>query len=173
MLSMPLSAGDLLLFSDRTKDSQPRLGILCHMREAKLRLGTVRMAHLTIRDSLMLVGGKDFQHLRSMKFFLISDCSARCSIREPRRSTCPRCRHYDALGFASQGKAYGGLCLVQDVEIGAENDPLGEKAAVSHFCVLRSIDPSLFDIEAIHHRINLYAFVTGRHGFKARGTITA
>jgi hypothetical protein len=50
---------------------------------------------------------------------------------------------------------------------------LSEKAAVSHFCVLRSVNPSLFDIEAIHHRINLYALVTGRHGFKARGTITA
>jgi hypothetical protein len=45
---------------------------------------------------------------------------------------------------------------------------LSEKAALSHFCVLRSADPSSFDIEAIHHLIDLYAFITGRHDSSAR-----
>ena len=62
-------------------ESRPRFVILCHPREAKHRLGTVRMAHLAMTDSLLLEGADFSRHCRVNE--ILSDDRLFCTVLYP------------------------------------------------------------------------------------------
>jgi DTW domain-containing protein YfiP len=84
--------------------SDPRLAILIHPREARNRVGTGRMLHLSVTNSV-LINDKDFSHNEQVKQ-LIADPALQCALLYPgpHALDLTHCTRDEARAFTPPGK---------------------------------------------------------------------
>ena len=153
-------------------ESRPRFVILCHPREAKHRLGTARMAHLAMTNSLLLEGVDFSRHCRVNE--ILSDNRSFCTVlypatkainlsalpREQRTSWVPHGKEW--VVFVLDGTWKSVRTMIRSSE-NLQRLPFVcfDPSQPSTYRIRKQPQPNFYStIEAIHHVIDL----AGSHG---------